>query len=455
MLLHFLWHFLAFIIALGMLVTVHECGHFLTARFCKVKIERFSIGFGPALWKWRDSNNTEYVISIILIGGYVKLFNTQVQDTNLCNINNSFNCKNIWQKTVIILSGSIFNFIFSILLYTLVYMIGVPIDKPIIHTIIPNSIIAQSGISSGVEIASINNVQTRDWEEVRFQCLNSIGKEKIIISTKSTNDMYCNTYTVHLPKDWFNTNFNIIDPIIGLGILPCNARMVPIISSIEPDSVAGRNELKIGDKILAIDNQLIYDWNSFITNIKNHPEKIFKISIERQHKILYFYIKPDKKYLINSTLIEGSIGIFPKIIFDPIEYHKFYQYNLHDAMFRACNQTWELIHLVINTLKKLITGNINIINVGGPISIAKGAGNAAQHGLIYYLMFLAIVSINLGIVNLLPFPALDGGRLFFLILEKIYGKPISQTIQDFGYIIGFILLILVMCFTCFNDISRL
>lgn len=454
MLLNFFWNVIAFIIALGTLITVHEFGHFLAARFCKVQIERFSIGFGPILWRWYDSNNTEYVISMILIGGYVKLFNTNIYDINNSNVTYSFDYKNIWQKIIIILSGSIFNFIFSILLYTLVYMIGMPTQKPIIQNIIPNSIVAHSGISSELEIKSINKVQTHNWEEVRFQILNNIEKEKFTISTTSLDHAHYNTYNIKLPKNWFNNHINM-DPIIALGILPYDTQIIPIISNVQPLSIAERIGLKIGDKILAINDQSIYDWDSFIINIKNNPKKNFKISIERKHKILHYYMTLDEKYLINSNTIEGVIGILPKIIVVPKKNYVINQYKLHNAIFQACNKTWELTCLIIKMLTKVIFGDIKIINIGGPISIAQGAGNAAQFGLVYYLMFLAVISINLGIINLLPFPTLDGGRLFFLILEKIYGKSISQKIQNFGYTVGFILLILIMCFTFFNDISRL
>lgn len=454
MLLHCLWNLMLFVITLGMLVAVHECGHFLAARFYKVKVERFSIGFGPVLWKWDDSNGTEYTISIILLGGYVKLLNTQTHLTN-CNANNTFNKKNIWQKIVIIFAGSIFNFVFAIFLYVFVYIIGVPVCKPIVHAIVPDSIVARAGMQSGIEIISINNIETADWEAVRFQILNNLNTEQLVISTRSVNDAYFDTYIVRLPKNWFNAFTNIKDPITKLGILPDNVRIAPIISDIEPYSIAERSMLKIGDKILEINDQSIYDWNTFIINFKNCSEKNFKVTVERQHKILHFYMMSEKNNLINSDIMEKTIGFFPKIVITSKQNYIINRYQLHHAVFQACNKTWELIYLTINTLIKLIFGDIKTIYIGGPLSIAKEAGNAAQCGLIYYLMFLAVVSINLGIINLLPFPTLDGGHFFFLILEKISRKPISQKIQSFGYIIGFILLTLIMCFVFFNDVSKL
>lgn len=453
-LLHFLWNLITFIIALGILITIHEFGHFLAARFFGVKVERFSIGFGPALWKWRDSNNTEYIISIILLGGYVKLFNTQscvIHD----DTENAFNKKNILQRMIIISSGSIFNFFFATLLYILIYVIGIPEHKPIIHAVVPDSIIAHAGIPAGVEIKSVNNVPTLDWDAVRVQILNNIGNEKLIISTTSLQDILLHKYVVCLSKCWFNTCINIKDPVLMLGILPDNAIIVPIIAVIQPNSIAEHSTLKIGDKILAVNDQSIYDWDTFTTYIKNNAGKIFKISVERQKEILHIYTVPEKKHLIYSNVLEEVIGIFPEIAIFPKKNYIIHKYELHHAIFQACNKTWELIRLTMHALIKIIFGDIKITYIGGPISIAKGAGAAATAGLIYYLMFLAVISINLGIVNLLPLPYLDGGYLLFVILEKINGKFIPKKIQNFGYVIGLFLLILIIFFAFFNDISKL
>lgn len=460
MLSHFFWNLIAFILALGILITVHEYGHFIAARVLKVKVERFSIGFGPILWSRRDSKNTEYAISAVLLGGYVKLYNTQEEQSISCNKenNNAFNCQHIWKKSIIVASGPIFNLIFSILSYVIIFIIGIPAYKPIIHSVIPNSIIAQSGIQSGVEITSINNIQTHDWDSVRLEIFNSIGKEKIIISTTSINDTYINkTYIINLSRNWFNNSTNTPDPIITLGILPFNTKVVPILSEVKPNSSAEQAGLKIGDKIISIDGQLIRHWESVITVFKNNPEKNFKISVERANKTLNLNLIPNKKNLIHSDKIEDIIGVFPKIINDntPAEYYTIHQYSLYTAILQAFKKTWTLMCLTTNTLFKLIAGDIRITHLGGPIAIAKGAGESAQSGLIYYLIFLSLISINLGIVNLLPFPTLDGGHLFFFIIEKIKGKAISKKIQNFGYIIGSIMLIITMCLALFNDISRL
>ncbi|WP_159714357.1 sigma E protease regulator RseP [Blochmannia endosymbiont of Camponotus nipponensis] len=457
MLLHFFWNLTAFILALGILITVHECGHFAAARFLKVKVERFSIGFGPVLWSWRDSHDTEYVISAVLFGGYVKLFNNREKITLLNQeYNNTFDDQHVWKKSIIVISGPIFNFIFSILSYVLIFVIGIPIHKPVIHSVIPNSIVAQSGVESGVEIKSINNIQTNDWDTVRLEIFNSIGKEKIVISTMPINNSKCiNTYTIKLSYNWFNKVANHQDPIIALGILPFHTYMSPILSEIKPDSAAKRAGLKVGDKIVSVDDQLIYDWELFIKIIKNNPGKTFKITIERKNKILNLNLTPNKNHMLHSDQVESVIGAFPKIICIPMEHHVIRQYGVYLAILQACEKTWKLICLTTNILFKLITGDINMTHLRGPIAIAQGAGESAQSGLIYYLMFLSLISINLGIVNLFPLPGLDGGHLFFFIIEKIKGTSISKEIQSVGYIIGSIILMLMMCLSIFNDISRL
>lgn len=456
MLLNFLWTFIIFFVALGMLITVHECGHFLTARFFGIKVERVSIGFGPILWKWYDSNNTKYVVSMILVGGYVKLFNTDVHRVIGSCEEDAFDKKDIWKRVIVIVSGSIFNFIFSFLLYVLIYSISAPICKPMINNIIPNSIIAQAQVPSGIEIVSVNNVHTHNWEEVRFQILNSIEKERIIFSTKSIDNRNFHTYIVPFSKNLFNTYLKTQDPIVALGIFPDNFEISLILAKIKPNSIAESSGLKIGDKILKINDQPMFDWKSFIEYIKNNPEKNYMISVERQRKILYCHMILDRKILVDSNiLIEEIIGIFPKIIIHSKKYYTVCYRELNNIICQACNKVWELIYLTVNTLIKCISGDVKATNVGGFIAIAQGARDAAHFGFIYYLMFLSIISVNLGIINLLPLPMLDGGHLFFLVLEKIKGKPVSQKIQDFGNGIGFFLLMLIMCLAFFNDLSKL
>ncbi|URJ25343.1 RIP metalloprotease RseP [Candidatus Blochmannia ocreatus (nom. nud.)] len=465
MLSHFFWNLITFILTLSILITIHEYGHFLAARFLNVKIEKFSIGFGPVLWSWKDQKkDTEYAISAILFGGYIKLFDApkSINKQYTQKYNNTFNSKKTWEKIIIIVAGPIMNFLLSIILYIIIFIIGTPTHKPIIQSIIPDSIADQSGLLSNLEIQSINNVHTHNWDAIRLEILNNIGKKNIVISTIEIcqNNTNIKTYTLNIPDNWFNKSINYInDPVISLGIVPIDTYIIPTIFKIRPNSAAQQSGLKIGDKIIKINEQTITNWESVIKIIKNNLTNNLNITIARENKTinLNLNLQSNKIHCIHPNTIEEIIGFIPKVISKPTKNFLLKnKYGYFDAILHSCKKVWKLIYFTINTLFQAILGNINIIQlIGGPISIAQKAGETAKYGFIYYLMFLSVISINLGIINLLPFPSLDGGHLFFLIIEKIIGKLIPKKIKHFIHIIGYIILMSVISIALFNDINKL
>ncbi|QOI11158.1 sigma E protease regulator RseP [Blochmannia endosymbiont of Colobopsis nipponica] len=449
------WDITSFIIALGTLITVHECGHFIVARCCGVVIERFSIGFGKVLWRWRDKRNTEYVISMVPLGGYVKMLDEFIQSngTERKSSCGKFNQKKIWQRSLIVFSGPMFNFLFSVLLYWFVFMLGVENYRPIIGEVIPNSIADQIGMSSGVEIKFIDDIVTPNWDTIRLQLLEKMGKEEISIVTSSSNASSVKKYVLSLRHWVADLNIND-DPILKIGIIPFTPYIEPIIMKVYPGSSAKKSGLRTNDKIISIDNQLVDDWQIFANKVKKNPGKTLKVSIERQKNFLDVYLIPDKKILSNG-IVEGYVGVLPKVAPMSTAYKTAYQLNFVDAFNQAIKKSWQMINFTVHMLLKLITGSVGLNSLSGPISIAQGAGISAEHGLSCYFMFLAMISINLGIINLLPLPVLDGGHLLFLMIEKFKGRPISLNIQDFCYRIGFIFLMLLMGLAIFNDLSRL
>ncbi|UTJ46693.1 sigma E protease regulator RseP [Atlantibacter subterranea] len=446
-----LWNLAAFIIALGVLITVHEFGHFWVARKAGVRVERFSIGFGKALWRRTDRQGTEYVIAVIPLGGYVKMLDERVETVIPEMRHQAFNNKTVGQRAAIIAAGPIANFLFAIVAYWLVFMIGIPSVKPVIGEITPNSIAAQAQIAPGMELKSVEGIETPDWDSVRLELVAKIGDDSVTLgvgpfgSTQQTNKML----------DLKNWHFepDKEDPVASLGIRPYGPKIEPVLAEVQADSAASKAGLQAGDRIVKVDGQPLANWMSFVTLVRDNPAQKLAVEIERQGSPLLLTLIPDTK--AGSGKAEGFAGVVPKVIPLPEEYKTVRQYGPFAAIIEATDKTWQLMKLTVNMLGKLITGDVKLNNLSGPISIAQGAGMSAEYGLIYYLMFLALISVNLGIINLFPLPVLDGGHLLFLAIEKLKGGPVSERVQDFSYRIGSILLVLLMGLALFNDFSRL
>ncbi|SNC58315.1 sigma E protease regulator RseP [Sodalis endosymbiont of Henestaris halophilus] len=449
---YFLWSLATFIVALGLLITVHECGHFLVARCCGVTVERFSIGFGHALWRWRYKRGTEYVIATIPLGGYIKMLDERVNTVAPERRCEAYNHKTVEQRAAIIAAGPLFNFLFAIFAYWLVFLIGVPINRPVIGEVAPNSIAAQAKLYPGMELQSVDGIETPDWDSIRMQLINKIGDHETTFGVAPFGSAQRTQKKLDL-RCW-HCEPNKQDAIIALGILPLGPRIEPVLTEVQPDSAAMKAGLQAGDKIVKVDGQPVESWQFFVTEVRNHPDQPLLVGIERLGSALDIILRPASKP-VGKGQIEGFAGIVPKIIPLPSEYKTVRQYGPLSALSQASKKTWQLMKITGNMLSKLITGNIKLKNLSGPISIAQGAGMTAKCGLIYYLMFLALISVNLGIINLFPLPVLDGGHLLFLVIEKLKGEPVSERIQYVSDHVGSILIVLLMGLALFNDFCKL
>ena len=446
-----LWNLAAFIVALGVLITVHEFGHFWVARRCGVRVERFSIGFGKALWRRTDRQGTEFVIALIPLGGYVKMLDERVEPVIPELRHTAFNNKTIGQRAAVIAAGPVANFLFAIFAYWLVFIIGVPGVRPVVGEITANSIAASAQIAPGMELKAVDGIETPDWDAVRLQLVDKIGDEQTTLSVAPFGSDSRQQKTMDL-RDWaFEPDKQ--DPVASLGIQPRGAQIESVLAEVQSGSAASKAGLQAGDRIVKVDGQAITQWMTFVTLVRDNPGKPLALDIERQGTPLSLTLIPDTKP--GSGKDEGFAGVVPKVIPLPDEYKTVRQYGPFDAVVEATGKTWQLMKLTVSMLGKLITGDVKLNNLSGPISIAQGAGMSAEFGLIYYLMFLALISVNLGIINLFPLPVLDGGHLLFLAIEKLKGGPVSERVQDFSYRIGSILLVLLMGLALFNDFSRL
>ena len=446
-----LWNLAAFIVALGVLITVHEFGHFWVARRCGVRVERFSIGFGKALWRRTDKLGTEYVIALIPLGGYVKMLDERAEPVAPELRHYAFNNKTVGQRAAIIAAGPIANFLFAIFAYWLVFIIGVPGVRPVVGEITPNSIAAQAQIQPGTELKAVDGIETPDWDAVRLQLVAKIGDEHTTLSVAQFGSNQRQDKTLDLRQWAFEPDKE--DPVSSLGIRPRGPQIEPVLSEVQVNSAASKAGLQAGDRIVKVNGQPLTQWMTFVTLVRDNPDKPFALDIERQGSSLSLTLTPDSKQVNGKA--EGFAGVVPKVIPLPDEYKTVRQYGPFSAILEASDKTWQLMKLTVSMLGKLITGDVKLNNLSGPISIAQGAGMSAEFGVIYYLMFLALISVNLGIINLFPLPVLDGGHLLFLAIEKLKGGPVSERVQDFSYRIGSILLVLLMGLALFNDFSRL
>ncbi|MEC5317912.1 sigma E protease regulator RseP [Brenneria populi subsp. brevivirga] len=449
---NFLWSLAAFIIALGVLITVHEFGHFWVARRCGVKVERFSVGFGRALWRWRDRLGTEYVIALIPLGGYVKMLDERVDSVSAEFRHQAFNHKTVWQRAAIVSAGPIANFIFAIAAYWLVFIIGVPGVRPVVGEILPNSIASQAEMAAGIELKSVDGIETPDWDTARLALIGKIGDDEMVVGTMSPGSNQVVLKTLDLRNWQFEPDKQ--DPATSLGMVPKGPQIEAVLTQVQPGSAAEKAGLQAGDRIVKVEGRALTDWRAFVIAVRDNPGQSITLDVERGGATLPLTLTPDSKS-VGSGRMEGFAGVMPSVTPLPDEYRTVRQYGPFSAIYQATDKTWQLMKLTVSMLGKLVTGDVKLNNLSGPVSIAQGAGMSADYGLIYYLMFLALISVNLGIINLFPLPVLDGGHLLFLAIEKLKGRPVSERVQDFSYRIGTVLLMLLMGLALFNDFSRL
>ncbi|MHA6608344.1 sigma E protease regulator RseP [Photobacterium damselae] len=448
----FLWNLGAFLLALGILIAVHEFGHFWVARRCGVYVERFSIGFGKAIWQRKGKDGTEYTLAMIPLGGYVKMLDERVEAVPEHQRHMAFNNKKLWQRSAIVAAGPFANFVFAVFAYWVVYLIGVPAVKPVIGEVAPQSIAAQGGIAPGMELKSISGIETPDWESVNMAMISHIGDKQMTVTLTEPHSNVDVKRTLNL-TDWS------YDPerenvLTTLGLTPYTPAITLVISQLVDNGAAINAGFQLNDKIIAVDGEPIKQWQTFADLVRENPGKTLNVEVLRDNASLTLALTPAIKDLKDGSKV-GYVGIAPKVDAWPEDYRINLQFGPLESVAKATEKTWQLVTLTFDMVTKLVTGDVAIKNLSGPISIAKGAGMTADFGLVYFLGFLALISVNLGIVNLLPLPVLDGGHLMFFAIEAVTRRPVSEKIQDIGYRVGSAILVALMAIALFNDFTRL
>jgi len=446
----FLWNLTSFVIALGILVTVHEYGHFWVARKNGVKVERFSVGFGRALWRKTGKDGTEYVLAMIPLGGYVKMLDERVDEVQPEDKDKAFNNKTVYQRIAIVAAGPMANFVFALFAFYLMFLIGVPSVKPVIGHIAPSSIAGQARLVEGSQIVSVSGNTTRDWQDVNLALIAEIGSEKIEFKTKSDGSQYEKTYILDT-TDW-QFSPEKTSALASLGITPFRPKVHNELAAVAKESPAAIGGLLVGDKLVAVGGTQTADWLTFAKEIKLFPGQEVLITINRNDEVLTLPIIPNS--IEQSGKSVGYIGVAPKVDAWPSSLLIELSYGPVEAIKESAQRTWNLTTLTFSMIGKLITGDVSVKNLSGPIGIAQGAGSSAGHGFVYFLGFLALISINLGIINLLPLPVLDGGHLLYYVIELLTGKEVPEKVQEAGFKFGALALLMLMAIGLFNDFSR-
>lgn len=448
----FIWNLASFIVALGLLITIHEYGHFWVARKNGVKVLRFSIGFGKPLWRKVGRTGTEYVVALIPLGGYVRMLDQRVDDVSDEELSSSFNVKTVWQRMAIIAAGPFANFIFAIFALWLMYLIGVPSVKPVVGSVAESSIAANAGMKSQEQIIAIDGQSTADWSAVNLSFVSLIGRDSMAIETQTFGSSQIHSYQLDLSTWSFQPDKE--SSLTSLGIKPYTPTIEPIVANISPDSAAFKAGIQIGDVILKIDGEPVSQWQKIVKIIQNNPEQLLKFEVQRSGTIISLDVTPHARQT-NDGFTQGFLGVTPTVTPLSDEYRLNLQYGFFEAAYQGMDKTWQLVKLSFSMIGKLLVGDVSVKSLSGPISIAQGAGDSAGYGLVYFLSFLALISVNLGVINLLPLPVLDGGHLFYYVIELLRGKPVSEKTQETGFKIGALILFTLMSIALLNDISRL
>lgn len=443
---------LYFIAALVILITVHEFGHFIVARLCGVKVLRFSIGFGKPLIKWVDKKKTEFVLAVIPIGGYVKMLDETEGAVAAKDLPYSFNRQSVAKRIAIVIAGPLFNFIFAIVALWLMFIIGMESLAPIIDNVSPDSIAANAGVKPNQEIIQFNKTPVNSWRQFQFALMPLLGSgETVDLKTKSLDDNQLFNYRINLSK--FSLNPKQSDILKSLGIKPFIPTILPVVGKVVRDMPAESAGFKPGDKILQVNQQKINDWFELTQIVKNNPGKQLQMLVLRDDKQIKLAVIAQA--VKREGQLVGVIGLLSKKPNWSADLIRRQQYSLIAAIAPAIKQTGELSYATLTLLGRLITGKLSVKTISGPVGIAQGAGQSGRSGVAYYLAFLALVSISLGILNLLPIPVLDGGHLVYYLLEWVTGKPVSERAKSIGSSIGVLFILAILILALFNDVSRL
>ena len=444
---------LAAIIVLGPLIAIHEFGHFWVARRLGVKVLTFSIGFGPALWSRTAKDGTEYRIAAIPLGGYVKMADEREGEVPEADIPRAFNRQSVLARMAIVAAGPLINLAFAVFLFWILFMQGIETLRTVVGSVREQSPAAVAGLKTGDEILKVDGRDTQDWERVTYALVDRMGETGRITLTVMPKG---GSTPVELPlqvSHYLKTAGD--DPLRALGFTPYQPPLDPVIGDVKRGGPADTQGMKSGDRVLAINGQPIRTWQDFVEVVRSHPEKSFTADIQRAGTKLTLTLTPRaQKDELGTREGKLDIGISAQNLEIPPAYLQKQDYDPASALVQALHKTGNLIDMTLVSLGKMVVGLIGLDNLSGPITIAKVAGHTASIGWEPLIGFMALLSVSLGVLNLLPIPVLDGGHLLFYTIEGLLGRPLPDRIQEWGLKAGIAIMGSLMLLAIFNDLVR-
>lgn len=441
-----------FVVALGILIAVHEFGHFWVARRLGVKVLRFSIGFGKPLWSRRvGKDNMELAIGAFPLGGYVKMLDETEGEVPPADLPRAFNRQPVWKRMAIVVAGPMFNFAFAILAYWAVYMMGVDGIQPVVGKVAENSIAQQAGFSAGDTLLSIDGRDVQSWDHRRLYVFQrALDRARLLVEVRDAQgrEKRLELDLSDLPVE--KVNASLLER--GIGLIGYFPEPQPVIGGIEPGP-AQRAGMQMGDRLVQVNGQPVDTWEELVAAVSRNPGKPLNIVAERAGERIGFEVTPDAVEQGNETI--GRINIRPRFGEIPDEMRVKVRYGALPALAEGADNTWMMSVLTLEMLYRMLKLEVSTRNISGPITIAQYAGHSAKVGAGQFVLFLAVISISLGVLNLLPVPVLDGGHLMYYIIEAVKGSPLSDNALAWGQQIGVVLLVGLMALAFYNDLTRI
>jgi regulator of sigma E protease len=438
-----------FLVAIGILVVVHEFGHYLAARLAGVKVLRFSVGFGKPLVSRRvGRDQTEWMLSALPLGGYVKMLDEREGEVPAAEAHRSFNRATVWRRIGIVMAGPAANFLLAIVFYWALFLHGVPALKPMIGEPPAGTPAAQAGLVAGDEIRRVNGKETPSFQDLRLNLLRAgVAGDALTLELADGRSVRLDAQSVQTE----NLEQDLLKP---LGIVRYDPEIEAVVGKVLPEGAAARAGFQPGDRLIAANGEAVANWQAWVQVIRQHPSRSLHIEYERQGRRGELTVIPDTVDEAGQRV--GKIGAGPQVdeavlatLMTEVRYGPF------DALWQGAAKTWDMSLFTLEMMGRMVLGQVSWKNLSGPLTIADYAGQSASLGWISFVGFLALVSVSLGVLNLLPVPLLDGGHLMYYVAEVLTGRPVSERTMEIGGRIGMTLLLLLMSFALFNDLQRL
>tara|TARA_R110002110_G_scaffold415765_3_gene655285 strand:- start:51123 stop:52478 length:1356 start_codon:yes stop_codon:yes gene_type:complete len=448
-----LYTILIMLFTLGVLVAIHEYGHFWVARRCGVKVLRFSIGFGKSLYSWTDKQGTQYSVAAIPLGGYVKMLDEREGEVPPEELEQAFNRKPVTQRIAVVAAGPLANLMLAVVAYWFLFMAGETGYAPVIGAVESGSVADVAGLEVGQEIVAVDGKETPTWQGLSFALLDRIGDTgpiRFAVKYPGSDVVYESEAVV---QRWLSEQEQP-DLFGGLGITMYTPDVPPLVSEVVPDSPAAAAGMQAGDRVLRADDVEMLQWMEWVEYVRARPNQPIELAYQRDGQERRTVITPASVTAEDGTAI-GQVGIAVAMPQMPEDMIRRFDRGPVEALGAGFVRTGELVGFTLNSIKKMVMGLISPKNLSGPITIAKVASASAKSGLESYISFLALLSVSLGVLNLLPIPVLDGGHLLFYTLELLAGRPVPEKIQSLGYQLGLFVVLGIMVLALYNDFARL